>query len=341
MLRHGVCRWGTGAAILMTMDAYIERFLIYLQAEKHASRHTVAAYSADLAGYAEFLEVRGQPWDGVDRTALRTFMASLASEGLSRRTCARKMSALRSFYKIMQRDGYIENDPMLGVRSPKTGRYLPSFLSPEAADKLLRAAPVSQEEKADPQELRDRAIVELLYASGLRVSELVTLELGQIDTELKEAYVIGKGNKMRVVVIGEVALAALEEYLQRGRPVLVKGSAERALFVNRFGTRLSDRSARTIVDEWRKRAGLPDHISPHTLRHSFATHLLDGGADLRVVQELLGHASLNTTQIYTHVTQAESRRAYDRAHPLARARGDESVETPEIGTGPDSLGHEV
>ncbi|MDQ3856096.1 MAG: tyrosine recombinase XerC, partial [Chloroflexota bacterium] len=283
-----------------------------LQVERHASPHTVSAYSADLAAYSEFLESRGESWDRADRSIIRAYLLSLTAAGLSRRSCSRKVSALRSFYRIMHRDGCIEHNPMLGIQSPKAARSLPSFLTREQADAML-SVPSSD----DPQELRDRALVELLYASGLRVSELVMLNVGQVDLQLQEARVIGKGAKERVVIIGRAALRSLEDYLDRGRPRLAKRPDERALFLNRSGGRLSDRSARTIVDERRRRAGLPEHISPHTLRHSFATHLLDGGADLRVVQELLGHASLNTTQVYTHVTQAESRRAYDRAHPRA------------------------
>jgi tyrosine recombinase XerC len=298
------------------MDAQIDRFLVYLQGERRASDHTVAAYSGDLAGFAQFLEGRGEAWDAVSVGTLRAYLAALQAQGLSRRTCARKLSALRTFYRIMHRDGYIESDPLLGIRSPKSGQHLPVFLSPEQAEALMHA-PAG----GDPQALRDRALVELLYASGLRVSELVSLDVGQVDLSLGEAVVVGKRGKTRVVVVGRQALEVLREYLERGRPRLETKAGQRALFLNRLGTRLTDRSARSIVERWRVRAGLPQHISPHTLRHSFATHLLDGGADLRVVQELLGHESLNTTQVYTHVTQAESRRAYDRAHP--RARGEE------------------
>lgn len=297
------------------MDRHIRRFLVYLQGERRASDHTISAYSADLAGYAEFLEGRGVQWDEVDRGTLRAYLASLQAEGLSTRTVVRKLSAIRSFYRLMHRDGYIGHNPLLGIRSPKPGRPLPSFLTPEQASAL-----VTVPRGADPQALRDHALIELLYASGLRVSEVVALDLGQIDIKLREAIVVGKGGKTRVVVIGEQALEALRLYLEQGRPRLASKPNQRALFLNRLGTRLSDRSARTIVEEWRKKAGLPSAISPHTLRHSFATHMLDGGADLRVVQELLGHASLNTTQVYTHVTQAESRRAYHRAHPRAQAK---------------------
>lgn len=295
------------------MDAQIGRFLVYLRGERRAAEHTVAAYSADLADFANWAEERGAAWDAVDRSALRAYLAALQARGLSRRTCARKLSALRAFYRIMHRDGYISRDPMTGVRSPKAERPLPNFLTPDQAAALAGASGGDE-----PQALRDRALVELLYGSGLRVSEAVSLNLGQVDAALREAVVAGKGGKTRVVVIGEAALAALSEWTERGRPLLARSPEQRALFLNRLGTRLSDRSARTIVEQWRARAGLPERISPHTLRHSFATHLLDGGADLRVVQELLGHASLNSTQIYTHVTQSESLRAYERAHPRAR-----------------------
>lgn len=296
------------------MDAYIGRFLVYLQGERRASPNTVAAYAADLSAFAEFLERRGEAWRAASRNTLRAYLAALHASGLSHRTCARKLSALRTFYRIMRRDGHIERDPTLGISSPKSGRYLPSFLTAGQAEALVTA-----QVGDDPQELRDRCLLELLYASGLRVSELAALNVGQVDPELGEAHIIGKGSKERVVVVGEVALAALHDYLERGRPALASQPDEKALFLNRSGARLSDRSVRSIVEKWRTRAGLPEHISPHTLRHSFATHLLDGGADLRVVQELLGHASLNTTQVYTHVTHTESLRAYDRAHPRSTA----------------------
>jgi integrase/recombinase XerC len=305
------------------MDAQIGRFLVYLEGERRASPHTLAAYSADLADYARFLHARGEAWDAVTRSTLRVYLAGLLAGGLGRRSCARRLSALRTFYRIMLRDGHIARDPLAGVRAPKGEARLPTFLTPEQAEGLLDA-----QAGDDPQELRDRAMLEMLYASGLRVSELVALDLGQVDPELKEALVVGKGGKPRVVVVGEVALGALARYLERGRPALATGAAQRALFLNRSGGRLSDRSARAVVQRWRRRAGLPETVSPHTLRHSFATHLLDGGADLRVVQDLLGHASLNTTQVYTHVSRSESRRAYDRAHPRGEegpraVRGDE------------------
>lgn len=296
------------------MDQFIERFVIYLKGERGASPHTISAYAADLAAYAEFLEDRGCAWDAVDRVALRAYLSALQASGLSRRTCARKVSTLRSFYKVMFRDKYIARDPMLGIHSPKPEYHLPSFLSPVQAE-TLAGAQVGDE----PQELRDRALVEVLYATGLRVSELVSLDVGQVDLGSREAVVRGKGGKTRVVIVGEAALHSVRIYQEGGRPRLAHRSGEPALFLNRFGGRLSDRSARSVVNAWRKRAGLPEGVSPHTLRHSFATHLLDGGADLRVVQELLGHQSLNSTQIYTHVTQIESRKAYQMAHPRARS----------------------
>ncbi|MDQ3328869.1 MAG: tyrosine recombinase XerC, partial [Chloroflexota bacterium] len=299
------------------MDRFVERFVIYLHGERGASPHTISAYTADLAAYAEFLEDRGCVWDGVDRDTLRAYLSDLQASGLSRRTCARKVSTLRSFYKVMHRDKYIAFDPMLGIRSPKPEQRLPVFLSLVQAESLTMSQ-VGEE----PQELRDRALVEVLYATGLRVSELVSLNVGQIDPATREAVVRGKGGKSRVVIVGEAALRSVHAYQERGRPGLAHRSGEPALFLNRFGGRLSDRSARTVVEAWRKRAGLPEGVSPHTVRHSFATHLLDGGADLRVVQELLGHASLISTQIYTHVTQVESRKAYQKAHPRARSLGE-------------------
>lgn len=309
------------------MDRFIERFIVFLQGERRASPHTISAYAGDLAAYARFLEERGCTWDGVDRATLRAYLSTLQTSGRSRRTCARKVSTLRAFYKVMHRDKYIARDPMLGIRSPKPEHHLPAFLSAEQAASLA-----GSQLGDEPQELRDRALVEVLYATGLRVSELVSLDVAQIDHTSREALVQGKGGKTRVVVVGEAALLSVCIYQERGRPRIANRPGEPALFLNRFGGRLSDRSARSVIEAWRKRAGLPGGVSPHTLRHSFATHLLEGGADLRVVQELLGHASLNSTQIYTHVTQSESRKAYQMAHPRARStnEADEALKTDAV-----------
>ncbi|MBA7638033.1 Tyrosine recombinase XerC [subsurface metagenome] len=238
--------------------------------------------------------------------------------GIAKASIARKLSAIRSFYRYLVREKIIEVNPIKTVSSPKLDKRLPSFLTLAEVKRLLEAPNLST-----PQGLRDQALLELLYASGLRVSELTSLELGQINLDTNEIRVWGKGSKERVALMGEPAAEALKNYLEQGRPRLLTARKSNAIFLNRYGQRLPERSVQKILEKYATKAGLKKRVHPHMLRHTFATHLLDGGADLRVVQELLGHARLSSTQIYTHVTKKQARKVYLSAHPLAKEKDNE------------------
>ncbi|HHT63911.1 MAG: tyrosine recombinase XerC [Bacillota bacterium] len=302
------------------MDLLIEQFMAYLKIEKNASPHTLESYSHDLEEFAHFLAeeftgIDGTQVDpsGVDYLAIRRFLALMQKRGLSKATMARKVAALRSFYRYLTREGLAKVNPMININTPKQDKKLPKFLYyPEI--ELLLSAPDSS-----PLGQRDRALLETVYAGGLRVSELVGLNLEDLDYNLGYARVYGKGGKERIAPLGRVALKALQDYIECGRRDLAakSGEEENALFLNKFGTRLSGRSVRNIVNKYVEQVALEKKISPHTLRHSFATHLLEGGADLRSVQELLGHVNMSTTQIYTHVTKGRMKAVYEKSHPRA------------------------
>ncbi|MBI2906556.1 MAG: tyrosine recombinase XerC [Chloroflexi bacterium] len=294
----------------------LESYVKYLQTERSASRYTVRNYSHDVAVFREFLAREGVPsLEEVDRIVLRRYMAHLLETDVARASIARKLSALRSFFKYLVREKVIGGDPMKNTASPKLQKRLPTFLAVDEAKELVQAPDAST-----PLGQRDRAIIELLYAAGIRVSETVGLDTGALDLAKGELRVRGKGNKERIVLMGKPAGEALRWYLSRGRGELVGERDVPALFVNRFGNRLTQRSVELIIRKYGAQAGLQKKVFPHLLRHTFATHLLEGGADLRVVQELLGHVSLASTQIYTHVTPGHNRRAYLAAHPRANAR---------------------
>ncbi|HZG84410.1 tyrosine recombinase XerC [Paenibacillus sp.] len=301
----------------MNSDQWVERFLLSMEMEHNASTHTIRHYASDLAQFLEFLgEQSVKEWSSVTHVTVRSFLASLHAKQLAKRSVARKLSALRSFFRFLTQEGQISSNPLASVRSPKLEKPLPKFLY---ADQTLRL--LAQPDAATSLGARDRAMFELLYGSGLRVGELVGLDVGDVRLELGMALVYGKGGKERWVPVGEHAADALRVYLERGRAELLaksaQGAGEEALFLNRDGTRLSDRSVRRILDKYVDRIADLNRISPHTLRHTFATHLLEAGADLRSVQELLGHAHLSTTQVYTHVTKDHLQSIYNRAHPRA------------------------
>lgn len=297
------------------MDAAITAFLRYLLAERNVSPHTLDAYRSDLEQFRSFLAGQEIDWRAVDKAVLRRFIVMLQAQGAARSSIARKLACLRSFYRFQQREAQVSANPAGTVISPRLGRRLPQTLSVVQVVRLLRAP-----DTMTPWGLRDRAILELLYASGLRVSELVLLNLESVDWQRAEIRVWGKGAKERIVVVGQPAMLALRSYVERGRPGLASRKASPALFLNQRGGRLSDRFVRMLVERYAREVGIEVDVSPHTLRHTFATHLLDGGADLRVVQELLGHVNLATTQIYTHVSQNQARRVYEQTHPRARGR---------------------
>jgi site-specific recombinase XerD len=256
-----------------------------------------------------------QDWADVDRVMLRRYLAWLDSQGYVKASVARRLSQLRSFGRFLVREDHVRTNPFTAVSSPKVPKRLPHPLSVSETVALLIAP-----DSTTAQGLRDRAILEVLYSGGLRVSELVGLNLSNIDWQRNELRAWGKGAKERIVLLGRPAMLALQAYTEQGRPDLVRTMTSNALFLNRSGGRLSTRSVMSILKKYSRLAGLEKRVTPHTLRHTFATHLLDGGADLRSVQELLGHARLSTTQVYTHVSQSRAREVYLRSHPLAQGK---------------------
>jgi integrase/recombinase XerC len=295
------------------MRYQLERYVTYMIAERNASPYTVRNYEREIEEFMEFARGQGVgSWHSVDLPLLRRWLAWLTTQGFARASIARRVSELRSFYRFLQREGVVEANPLLGLSAPKVPRRLPRYLNVQETMALL-AAPATD----TPQGLRDRAILELFYGAGLRIGELVSLDIGHLDLGRNEVLVLGKGDKERVALMGDPARAALSRYLTQGRPQLGRTQTRDALFLNRFGRRLSTVSVTKMLHKYGEQAGIEQRVTPHMLRHSFATHLLDGGADLRAVQELLGHENLVTTQIYTHVSQSQVREAYLRAHPRA------------------------
>jgi len=298
------------------------KYVNYLEAERNASPYTVRNYTTDLLHFFQFLKAKGvDSLKEVDKHVLRDYLSYVIEQGFVKASIARKLSAIRSFYRYLQREEIISTNPVATASSPKLDKRLPSFLSIDEVERLLEAPDSSK-----PQGQRDRALMELLYASGLRVSELVSLNLEQINLDSGEIRVRGKGDKERMVLMGKPAARALSDYLSQGRPKLLGKKGSSALLLNPDGGRLSGRRVQTILGKYANIAGIERRVHPHMLRHTFATHLLDGGADLRVVQELLGHASLSSTQIYTHVTQSQARKVYLSAHPMAKEKDNEPEE---------------
>jgi site-specific recombinase XerD len=285
----------------------LERYLKERGAGRNLSAYTLRNYRADLMPFLEDLAGRNVDPLEAGRGDLRRYLARLVATGTAPASVTRKVSTIRGFYKYLRAEGHLETDPFYGVKGPQKPRRLPKFLATDEVARLIGAA-----DGREPAGLRDRALLEVLYAAGLRVSEVVGLDVVDIDLRDRVVRVRGKGNKERIGVFGAPAELALDRYLREGRPALASGK-ETALFLNRFGGRLSARSVQTIVRTCAVKAGIPREAHPHLLRHSFATHLLDGGADLRVVQELLGHESPNTTQVYLSVTESRKRAAMEEA----------------------------
>ena len=290
---------------------WIRRFLAHLETEKNASLHTLKNYEVDLR---EFLQVTGvKPFSGMNYLDIRAFLAWLSEKKYSRNSISRKLACIRSFFKYLLREGEVASNPAKEVATPKKEKQLPKFLDQQEMTHLLDAP-----SKNTWEEKRDKAILETIYSSGLRVSELVGLNRDDVDFVSALVRVRGKGKKERLVPLGQVALNAIETYQKAERAHALKGDGNtQALYTNRLGGRLTDRSVRRMILKYSRRIALHKNITPHTLRHSFATHMLDRGADLRSVQELLGHENLSTTQIYTHVTTKRLKEAYDAAHPRA------------------------
>jgi integrase/recombinase XerC len=302
------------------MQEVFTKYISYLDAERNASQYTVRNYTHDLLDFFSYLKSKKiSSLNEVNRQVLRDYLSHLMKEGFAKVSISRKLSAIRSFYHYLLREEFVATSPVADTSSPKLDKRLPKFLTAEETLRLLEAPDLST-----ALGKRDRALMELLYASGLRVSELVSLDLEQINLDTNEIRVWGKGAKERVVLMGKPAATALASYLSQGRPQLLGKKKGFALFLNRDGGRLTERSIQRTLGKYTRAAGIKKRVHPHLLRHTFATHLLDGGADLRVVQELLGHASLVSTQIYTHVTQSRARKVYLSAHPLAQETDDES-----------------
>jgi tyrosine recombinase XerC len=286
------------------MERFIEKFLRYLEIEKNYSAHTLTSYGADLEEFQEFL--KEQPIENVDYLGVRKYLAQLKEVKLKPRSIARKLSSLRSFYKFLTREGYIKANPVSSVATPKLDRHLPIFLTEEEVGGLVEAKLPENEFG-----LRDKAIIETFYSTGMRLSELVGLNLADVDFISGIVKVRGKGKKERLVPIGDTAMRCIRAYLAGRR------HSTDTVFLNKNGKRLSSRGVAGVVKKCIRMTGTRPGTSPHTLRHSYATHLLNRGADLRTVQELLGHANLSTTQIYTHLTTEKLKSVYDKAHPRA------------------------
>ena len=301
------------------MKEAIDNFLNYLAVEKGFSKNTQAAYHNDLNQLAIFVEEevakRGfiPSWASFDRQGMLSYLLNLKERGYAATTKARKVAAARSFSKFMVAEGIIKDDPTQKLDSPKVGKSLPKPISISQVRRLLE----QPTKLSTPEAKRDKAMLELLYASGMRVSELMSLNLGDVDTEGGYVRCFGKGNKERLIPIHEQAALVVDEYVKEIRPRLTRNDSERALFLNRRGERLTRQGFWQILKGYAKSAELETEVTPHTLRHSFATHMLSGGADLRSVQELLGHANISTTQVYTHLTTEHVRRTYEKSHPRA------------------------
>ncbi|MFC2041511.1 tyrosine recombinase XerC [Chloroflexota bacterium] len=301
------------------MQEVFNKYINYLEVERNASPYTVRNYTADLLGFFQFIKDKKiGSLKEVDIHALRDYISWLMEQGVAKVSIARKLSAIRSFFRYLVREEILTKSPLEQASSPKLDKRLPAFLTRDEVTRLLEAP-----DSATPQGQRNRALLELLYASGLRVSELAKLNLEQVNLDTREIRVWGKRSKERVVLMGEPAAIALTAYLEQGRPVLLGEKKSNALFINRYGGRLTERSVQIELQKTASRAGIDKRVHPHMLRHTFATHLLDGGADLRVVQELLGHASLSSTQIYTHVSKSQAKKVYLSAHPMAQQKDNE------------------
>jgi integrase/recombinase XerD len=289
------------------LSAHTEAFLNFCRVEKGLSANTIEAYSTDLAKFSAFF---------ADKPALdtcpTTYIDHLYQSGLGNRTIARHITTLRSFYSFLLREGVIESDPTEHLRTPRQWQTIPKFLNLEQIEKILHAPDASR-----PTGLRDRAMIELLYATGLRVSELCRLGVGDLNLEMGVLRTMGKGNKQRLVPVGQAAIQAVEGYLRTARSQLLKGRASRYLFITARGGCLTRQAFWNLLAGYGRKAGIFHGLTPHVLRHSFATHLLEGGADLRSVQTMLGHADISTTQIYTHVMRSRLRDTIEKHHPRA------------------------
>lgn len=295
------------------MSTALQQFEDYLAHEKRYSSHTLSGYKRDLMQFSQWLLEKGiDDIVAADSLSIRNWIATLHRQGIGGKTLQRKLSSLRSFYQFLIRKQQIKNNPAVDIRAPKTARKLPDTLD---ADTLTQLLEISGDSLIS---IRDKAIMELFYSSGLRLSELVNLDIESVDLTEQSLRAVGKGNKTRILPVGIKAIESLKNWLQRR--VEMSNVEEQALFVSKRGTRISTRSIQQRLNYWRKKQGLEQHIHPHKLRHSFASHILESSGDLRAVQELLGHADISTTQIYTHLDFQHLAKVYDKAHPRARKK---------------------
>lgn len=301
----------------MLIVEYLQNFKRYLLTEKNSSHHTINNYFSDINGFLNFLESTNNvarenlKMENFTYVAVRSFLSNLLVNNKSKKTVARKLAALKSFYKYLAREGIVTVNPLVNIPTPKADKKLPKFLYPKEIEDLLNITDIKT-----PKGVRDNAIFEVLYASGMRIGELVNLDCEDVDLGLGFAKVFGKGNKERIVPLGTYAIDAVKCYLTEQRPALTSVN-EKALFVNLRGKRITDRGVRDILDKYQKQSPLRVKISPHTFRHTFATHLLEGGVDLRAVQDFLGHSRLSSTQIYTHLSKGRLKAVYEKNHPRA------------------------
>lgn len=295
------------------MEILIDHFMHFLSVEKGLAANTLESYQRDLFAYTDFLKSEGvTDIAASNRSHIISYLVILQKKGRATATLSRNLASIRAFYQFLVRDRHLEHDPSVHLETPKIEKRLPKVLSLEEVEKLLEGPDLGQ-----PGGVRDKAMLELMYATGIRVSELVQLNMGDINLEMGFLKCMGKGSKERMIPLGKVAISVIRQYFETARSRLLKVGGESALFVNHLGKRMTRQGFWKIIKKYALQSGITAEITPHTLRHSFATHLLENGADLRSVQEMLGHADISTTQIYTHVTRSRIKDVYAKTHPRA------------------------
>lgn len=295
------------------MDILIDQFIHYLAVEKGLAANTLESYQRDMVAFTDHLRKQGvSQIEESTRNHIVGYLCMLQEKGRATATLSRNLASIRAFYQFLVRDKYIEKDPSIHLETPKIEKRLPKVLSVEEVERLLESPPMDH-----PAGLRDKAMLELLYATGIRVSELVQLAVGDVNLEMGFLKCMGKGSKERIIPLGSLAIQMVGRYMRDGRPRLIKDPNEKALFLNHLGKQITRQGFWKIIKRYARESNIRAQITPHTLRHSFATHLLENGADLRSVQEMLGHADISTTQIYTHVTRTRIKDVYAKTHPRA------------------------
>ncbi|WP_134683221.1 site-specific tyrosine recombinase XerD [Brevibacillus migulae] len=295
------------------MDMLIDQFIHFLAVEKGLAANTLESYQRDMVAYTTYLRNHGvNEIHDSSRTHIIGYLLSLQEKGRATATLSRNMASIRAFYQFLVRDKHLDKDPSIHLETPKIEKRLPKVLSIEEVERLLEGPALH-----NPAGIRDKAMLELLYATGIRVSELVSLSIGDVNLEMGFVKCLGKGSKERIIPLGSMANQIVRQYIEAGRPKLLKQSHETALFLNHLGKQITRQGFWKIIKRYAEQVNIRTEITPHTLRHSFATHLLENGADLRSVQEMLGHADISTTQIYTHVTRTRIKDVYAKTHPRA------------------------